>query len=115
MALAWRASASQQIVGEIGLDLRGEKAVLGEEMAAALAPLRHVGAARRIEEHHRLGGERAALGGAEGERIDAGLPGRLRGRGVHARQRVAEPRAVDMHGEPARMRDLGELAISSGR
>ena len=68
-----------------------------------------------VEEHHRLGGERSALGGAERQRIDAGLPGRVRRRGIHARERVAEARAVDMHGEPVRMRDLGERAISAGR
>ena len=77
-------------------------------MAAALAPLRHVGTARRVEEQHRFGGERTALGGAERERVDARLPGRLRRRCVHARQRIGEPRAVDMDRKPVRMRDVGE-------
>ena len=31
-------------------------------------------------------------------------------RRVHARERIGEPRAVDMHGKPARVGDLGELA-----
>ena len=54
-----------EIVGEEGLELRRDEALLGDELAAALAPLGHGGGPRRIEEHHRLGGERAALGGAE--------------------------------------------------
>ena len=56
---------------EIGQHLRGDEAMLGEKLTGALAALAHERGALRIEEHHRLGRERAALGGAEGEDIDA--------------------------------------------
>src|SRR5215467_8013671 len=41
--------AQPEIVGEIGLDLRSQKAVLGHEMAAALAAFLHAGGTRGIE------------------------------------------------------------------
>ena len=86
------------------------KRCLEASRAAALAPVLHVGAALRIEEDHRLRAHRAALGGAERQRVDAGLPGGLGGRDVHARERIAEPRAVHVHGDAMPVRDLGQFA-----
>ena len=99
-----------EVVRQIRLELRGDEAVLGEQMSAALAPLRHAGGARRIEEHDRLGRERAALGGPEREHVDAELPARVCGRKLLARERVGEPRAVDVEPQVLRMGELGERA-----
>src|SRR3974377_791627 len=52
-----------QIVGQERRELGGDEPVLGDEVSAALAPLRHGDRPGRIEEHDRLGGERTALGG----------------------------------------------------
>jgi len=97
-----------QAVGEIGGKLRGEETVLGQQVPAALAPLGHERGARRIEDHHGFGGERAAFGGAERQHIDAGLPGQLRRRRVETNQRIGKAGAVHVHGERAGMRNVGE-------
>ena len=79
-------------------------------MTASLTPLRHVCCALRIEKYHRLRSQRAALRGSERENVDARHPGCLRRRGVQARQRVAEARAIHVHRHSARVRDAGKLA-----
>ncbi len=106
MALPCRASRSQQSLFEIGLKLQRQETVLGEEMPGALAPLGHVRCIALIEEHHRLGGHRAALGRAERENIDASFPRHLGGARVGAHERVGEARAVHMHLHAVRMGDL---------
>ena len=100
------------IIGEKRRKLRRQKAVLGEQMAGTLAPLGHRPGFRGVEEHHRLCGKRAALGGAKRQHIDAGLPGDLRRTGVEPDQRIGKARAVHMHPhamvvrKPGQRRDL---------
>ena len=84
-------------------------------MTAALAAFLHSGAARLVEEQHRLRRERAALGGAERQHIDAGLPGRLAPATHQTRQRIGEARAVDVHRQPALCAIADSAAISSTR
>ena len=78
-------------------------------MTGALAAQLEVPDQRGIEEHHRLGGERSVLRGAEGQHIDARAPGDVRGMAAEEGDRVREARAVHVHLEPALMGDCAEL------
>ena len=69
-------------------------------MSGALAAPLEIARHGRIEEHDRFGAERAVLGGAEREHIDAALPGRFGGRTTQVRQGIGEARAIHMHGKP---------------
>ena len=84
--------------------------MLRGERAAALAAAQHVGAALRVEEDHSFRPHRAAFGGAKRERVDARLPGDLGKRDIHARERVADPRAIHMQRDAAFVRDVGQLS-----
>ena len=68
------------------------------EIAGALA----------IEEDDGLGRQRAVLGRAEGERIDAGPPGEVRRAQAAAGDRVGEARAIHVDGKPVAAGDAGE-------
>ena len=98
-----------QIIAKKSFDLGRDIAMLGDEVATTLAPVLHVGAMFGIEEDHGLRTHRAALGGAERQRIDTSLPGHLRGRDIHPRQRIAEARTVHMHRHPVLVCDIGKL------
>ena len=83
-------------------------------MPGALAAIAEIVSPFRIEEHHRLGRERAVLGGAERQRVDAGTPGDIGRRASEPRQRVGETRAVHMQREPVLARELGERGDLGG-
>ena len=68
-------------------------------MSGALAPQLKVAHQRRIKEHHRLGRERAVLGGAKGQYVDACPPGEIPGMAVQKCNRVGEARTVDVYFE----------------
>ena len=103
-----------QAVGDIGLELRRQKAHFAQQMAAAHAPAaqRLVGRAHRgrAEIDHRLGGHGAVLGGAEGQHVDPGAPGQRRGCAAEADKRIGEAGAVHVHGEAVAVRHLGQSA-----
>jgi len=100
--------AQPQIVREIGLELGREKAHLGKQMAAALAPIAEIPGRLGTEEDHRLRRHGAVLGGAEGERVDPRLPGDLGRRATEPRHGVGEARAVDMQRQPVAPANLGD-------
>ena len=77
-------------------------------MTGALAPFAEKRGAGGIEHHHGLRRQRAALGGAERQHVDAGLPGHLRRRGVEPHQGIGEARAIHVHGERAGVRDVAQ-------
>ena len=108
MALAWRASRSQQSSCRNASNCAARKRCLESRCPARLRRSAICAAARAVEEHHRLGRHRAALGGAEREHVDAGLPGDLGGARVQPHQRVGEARAVHVHLHAVRVRDPGE-------
>ncbi len=83
-----------QVVVKVGEQLGAQKAQLRPQVPALFtAPLEILGE-RRIEEHDRLGAERTVLGGAERQHVDAGFPGRRRGRYAEMAERIRETRAV---------------------
>ena len=75
-------------------------------MPAALAAQLELPGLRFVEQDHRLRRQRAVLGGAEAQHIDARAPGEIGGRTAQPRDRVGEARAVHMHRNPRRMRHL---------
>jgi len=99
-----------EVTGEIGFDLRSDEAMLGDEMAAALATLRHVGAAGRIEEHHRFSPPSPR---PWWHRTKARRPRPSRfacpGEAFMPRERIGNPCPIDMHGNAAGVGDVGEL------
>ena len=85
--------------------------MLGDKMAAALAPLGHARAAPDRKQH-RLGGERAA---ALVRRRRARRACQVASAGeAFARERIGEPGAVHVHGKP-RLCAISAGGISSGR
>ena len=65
-------------------------------MAGLLAAEGEIARVRRIEEHHRLGSQGAALGGAEGQHVGAALPARLGRRTAQRRHGIGEAGPVQM-------------------
>ena len=99
MALAWRRQPQPEAVGQIGLHLRGEEAVLGEEVPAPLAAQFELPRLCGVEEHHRLDPQAAVLGAAKRQDVDPRLPGHL-GRGrAGGDQRIGKARAVKVAGQ----------------
>ena len=92
MALAWRA-LRPQIAVQIGLHLRRQQAHLENRWPPRLRRNASLGR-RGIEQHDGLRAQRAVLGGAEGQRGHARLPGHLCRAAIQADQRVGEARAV---------------------
>ena len=65
-----------------------------EQMAGALAMQLEVLDQRTVEEHHRLRGQRAVLGRAERQHVDAGTPGDVARVAVEKRHRIGESRPI---------------------
>ena len=74
-----------QAVLEIGVELGGDEAGLGEELGRALAQEMHLLRLAGIEQYQRFGAPAAVLRASEGEDVDAAFPG-------HFRRRRAEMR-----------------------
>ncbi len=85
-----------QVTGEIGVELGRHEPHLGQQMARFLAPVFEIANVSRIEEDHRLRGQRAVLGGPERQRVHAALPRRLGRCAAQRHQGVGEAGAVDM-------------------
>ena len=83
-------------------------------MSGALAPQLEIAHQGGVEEHHGFGGEGAVLGRAEGQHVDAGAPGDVARVAAEEGDRVGEARAVHLHLEAARVRQLAQ-ARDSGR
>src|SRR5262249_20135341 len=75
---------------EIGLELGGDEAHLGEELTRALAPDQEHFGQGEVEEYDDLRAQRAILGGAEREHIDTGTPGDFRRSDAQMRDRIGE-------------------------
>src|SRR5262249_58323249 len=82
--------------GEIGKQLCGKEAVLGNEMAATLAPLSEQSRGGWIEEDHRFGCQRAAFGGAERQHVDTAAPGHFGRCGIAPNERIGKAGAIHM-------------------
>jgi hypothetical protein len=74
-------------------------------VAAASAAVAHGLGQLAVEEDDGLGSERPVLGGAEGEHVDARLPGHLGRRAAERSDRVGESRTVHVHAQPGIVRD----------
>ena len=96
-----------QVAVEIGVELGGDEARLGEQLGGALAQEVHFLGAVEIEQDHRLGAPAAVLGAAEGDDVDAALPGHFGRRGVERHQRVGKARAVHVQRQ--------RMALGDGR
>jgi hypothetical protein len=76
----------------------------------ALAPQLEVAHQAVVEEHHGFRCQRAVLGGAEGEHVDAGAPGDVARVAVKERHRVGKARAVHLHRQAAPVRERAQRA-----
>src|SRR5690606_25291344 len=85
---------------DVRKQLSRSEAGLREQMPGALAPQLEIPNELRIEEHDCFCRERAVLGGAEGEHVDASAPGDIAGMTVEGHDGVRETRAVHVHLEP---------------
>jgi len=94
--------AEPEVVGEVGVELRGDEAHLRQAMAAAVLAERELFGQRLVEHDDRLGGERAVLRGAEGQEVDAGAPGEVGGRRAGRCDGVGEAGAVEVYPQAAR-------------
>ena len=95
-ALMWPASLRRHGVGvpgrlqpqpvlEIGIELRGDEARLREKLRRPFADEGEVAGPVEVEQDHRLGAPAAVLGAAEGDDVDAALPGHFGRRRLAAR------------------------------
>lgn len=105
-AVGMAAELEPEIVLQIGHELGRHEAGLGEELGAALADIGELAGLGGVEEDHGLGAPAAVLGGAEGQDVDAALPGHLGRRHAGGGQTVGKARAVHVEGEIAVMGDL---------
>ena len=96
------------IVCEIALDLRRHEARLRQYLAAAPHQERHLRRERLLENDQHLGVDRAILGRAERQKVDARAPGDLGGGAAERCDGVREARAVHVHLEAVAVRDFGQ-------
>jgi hypothetical protein len=96
-----------QVVVEIGQHLGAEETALGEQLGGPHAAVAEVLRQGDIEEHHRLERHRPVLGGAEGQGVDAGLPGQLRRRAPRLTSALAKRAPSMWRRMPATARELG--------
>jgi hypothetical protein len=98
-----------EIIAAIGSKLGRDKAVLRNEVAGPLAPFRHMPGACGVEEDDGLACKRATLRGSERKNVNARPPRRISRRDIHARERIAQARAIHVYGNPMRTNQLGQL------
>lgn len=97
-----------QVVLEIGVELGCHEAGLGEELGGALADEGQVFCHFRIHIDDGFRAPAAVLRRAEGQDIDAALPGHLGWRGVERGQRIGKTCAVHMQGNASALGNFGD-------
>ena len=96
------------VVGEIAVELGRDESRLRQHLAATLHEEGQPRGRRLVEHDDGFGIHRAVLGRAERHDVDPGAPRHVRRRAIERRERIGEPRAVEVDQQAVAMRNVAE-------